>query len=467
MEEYGKDVLSGDVSLEVGVLPDFRCPYGEVHIHLAEDYKPKTQKPFHLTGEREEVMKAMVDDLINQHFIEEYHSGLWANNAFPVLKPGSKSNIPWRRVGHYRHLSKQTVLDEHPLPLTENMIQDQGLNWIFTIIDLKQGFHQMPPAPESQPRTAFWLRRKQYLWRVMPMGIKNAGAFFQQMTDEMLGDLKTIHCYIDDILVGFRAGSDNEMLTKHNNDVRRVLEQLRKFKIIPETSKVDLFTHSVQFCGHILKGGTRKPAPGNESQWKGGRSPATSEAYEDSWEYAIPIPTISRTTPRLQADSWIALKEYPTMRPTDLEDGSPEADKQFGELKKALLIAVPLQIIDYSKSSHIDTDASKYAFGAELQQVGEDGKQRPPAPGAYPAPAGYETAAVQMDVCGPAGYSAPAGYRKPPLRWTSARPTAKPGRRKTTHTTHSTTHRASTPEDRSQEDEDTAHATQHIERAHW
>ena len=55
---------------------------------------------------------------------------------------------------------------------------------------------------------------------------------------------------------------------------------------------------------------------------------------------------------------------------------TPEADKSFGELKKALFTVVPLQIIDYYKSVHMDTDARKYAVRAVLQQVGEDGKRR-------------------------------------------------------------------------------------------
>ena len=195
----------------------------------------------------------------------ECHSGLWPNNPFPVPKPGSKAKILWRLVGDYRYLNEQTVLDEQPLPLIEKVIQDQGLNRIFNIIDLEQGFHGMPLAPESRPCTAFWLGRKRYQWKVMPMGIKTAGAFFQRMMDEILGDLGGIHCYIDDILVGSRGGSDKDMFTKHYNDVRRVLEQLRKFKIIAETSKVDFFTRSVQFSGHILEGRTRKPAPVNGS----------------------------------------------------------------------------------------------------------------------------------------------------------------------------------------------------------
>ena len=88
------------------------------------------------------------------------------------------------------------------------------------------------------------------------------------------------------------------------------------------------------------------------------------------------------------------------------------------------------------------------------------------APGGYPAPAGYETAAVRMDECAPGGDPAPAGYKQPPSEWTSERPAATPRTRNTAHATHSTAQRASTPVNRSQVAQDTAHPTQHTERAH-
>ena len=380
LEEYGKDVLSGDVSLGVGLPSDFRGPYGEAHIQLAKDHKPKWQKPFHLTGEREEVMKALVDDLIQEHFIEECHSGLWANNAFPVPKPGSKAKIPWRLVDDYRYLNEQTVLDEHPLPLIEKVIQDQGLNRIFTIIDPNQGFHQKPLAPESRPCTAFWVGRKRYQWKVMPMGIKNAGAFFQQMMDEILGDLEGIHCYIDDMLVGSRGKSDKEMFTKHYNDVRRVLEQLRKFKIIAETSKVDFFTRSVQFCGHILEGGTRKPAPGRLMAVERWEKPTNIRGLRGFLGLCNFYSHYVKDYAKIAGPLMDCLKEISKDKNRSSRvrvRWTLEADKSFGELKKAILTVVPLQIIDYSKSFHMDTDASKYAVGAVLQQVGEDGNRRP------------------------------------------------------------------------------------------
>ena len=254
------------------------------------------------------------------------------------------------------------------------------MNRIFTIIDLRQGFHQMPLAPEYRPYTAFWVGRKRYQWKVMPMGIKNAGAFFQRMMDEILGDLEGIHCYIDNILVGSCGGSDKEMFTKHYNDVRSVLEQLRKFKIIVETSKVDFFTRSVQFCGHILEGGTRKPAPGKLMVLERWEKPTNirglrgflglcnfySHYVKDYGKIAGPLMDCLKGISRDETRSSQIRVRW-----------TPEADECFGELKKALLIVVPLQIIDHSKSFHMDTDATKYAVWAVLQQVGEDGKRRP------------------------------------------------------------------------------------------
>ena len=105
-----------------------------------------------------------------------------------------------------------------------------------------------------------------------------------------------------------------------------------------------------------------------------------------------------------------------------------------------------------------------------------DGRVRPAV---NPAPAGYGTAAVRMDVCAPGGYPAPAGYEQPPSGRTSARPegTQPPPatnshrpdgqvstpQRRPAHATNSTTHRARTPVNRSQVAQDIA---QHTGRAH-
>ena len=97
-----------------------------------------------------------------------------------------------------------------------------------------------------------------------------------------------------------------------------------------------------------------------------------------------------------------------------------------------------------------------------------------------PSPCRLRTAAVRMDVCAPGGYPAPAGYdsRRPDGRVSA--PQRRPAQQHNTpsghtgeeepggpgHRTRKTTHQAGTPVNRSQVAQDTAHATQHTERAH-
>ena len=60
----------------------------------------------------------------------------------------------WQLVVDYRGLKKQTKFGSYTLPLIEDMLQRQNGRRLFTVIDLKHGYHQMPFAPESRACTA-------------------------------------------------------------------------------------------------------------------------------------------------------------------------------------------------------------------------------------------------------------------------------------------------------------------------
>ena len=79
-------------------------------------------------------------------------------------------------------------------------------------------------------------------------------------------------------------------------------------------------------------------------------------------------------------------------------------------------------------------------------------------PAANPAPASYGTAAVRMDECAPRGYPALPATNSHRTDGRVSAPQLRPA-----DATHSTTHRASTPMDRSQVAQDTA---PHTGRAH-
>ena len=52
------------------------------------------------------------------------------------------------------------------------------------------------------------------------------------------------------------------MLHKYGADVEKVLSRLREHGLVAELSKVSFFSRRVEFCGHVLENGTRRPAEG-------------------------------------------------------------------------------------------------------------------------------------------------------------------------------------------------------------
>ena len=142
------------------------------------------------------------------------------------------------------------------------MLKIHSKHKIFTIVDLSKGFHQIPLHPESRAKTAMNFAGKRYQWRVMPLGIKNGPAIFQRIIDHVLQCLDCADVCIDGVLIGSSGDMEEELLAKHDRDVRAVLDRLQKEELVASVRKTDFFVRSVEFFGHVLQNATRRPAPG-------------------------------------------------------------------------------------------------------------------------------------------------------------------------------------------------------------
>ena len=106
-----------------------------------------------------------------------------------------------------------------------------------SFLDAFQGYHQIPLALDDQEMTTFVTPIGNYHYRVMPFGLKNAGATYQRMMIRMfepqLG--KNIEIYIDDMVVKSKA-------SKHVNDLENIFAILRKHKLQLNASKCSFLT---------------------------------------------------------------------------------------------------------------------------------------------------------------------------------------------------------------------------------
>jgi len=68
--------------------------------------------------------------------------------------------------------------------------------------------------------------------------------------------------FVDDIAAGTGAVNEEELLQRHYEDVRRLLSVLTEIHLVCNPRKSRFFMREVEFCGHILSEGKRRPATG-------------------------------------------------------------------------------------------------------------------------------------------------------------------------------------------------------------
>ena len=160
-------------------------------------------------------------------------------------------------------------------------------------------------------------------------------------------------------------------MAQHEVDLRRVMEVLKKHSLVVDMNICRRFVPEVEFCGHILGGGMRRPAPGKR-------------LAIEKWE---PPRTISQLRSLLGFTNYYAqyVKEYAKLVaglqeklkvPKDIgKKGSkvtitwtPEDQKVFDEVKRRLCSGLSLQRVDADKPFVLRVDASGYAIGATLEQ---------------------------------------------------------------------------------------------------
>ena len=68
-------------------------------------------------------------------------------------------------------------------------------------MDLLKGYWQVPLTDRAKQTSAFVMPDGLYQYQVMPFGLKNAPATFQQMINQLTGRIEGCEAYINDVVV--------------------------------------------------------------------------------------------------------------------------------------------------------------------------------------------------------------------------------------------------------------------------
>ena len=361
--------------------PPDRGRFGTAKIKLKPNLKIYRHREYQLQGDRAEAMKKLLAEFIERGWIEPSDSE-WASPAFIVPK---KEKGEWRLVVDYRGLNEQTEHDSYSLPLIDSILQKQQKKRIFTVLDLNHGYHQMPLHSDSRPCTAMSTPLGPMQWKVVPMGAKNGNAAFQRMMEDLLGPVRDrADPFVDDIIIG--SGTENmtedELIDAHEKDLRRVLSELDKHNMVCKPTKASLFVKEVEFAGHVVGHGQRRPMPGKLASLHHWKKPQTISELRSFMGFC----NYYSGYVRMYAELSGPLHKMLQVGKFDGRKGSkkklawtPEAEDAFNSLKERLLGQLGLFLVDPDKGFVLRTDASDYAVGAVLEQVRDDGTHVPVA----------------------------------------------------------------------------------------
>lgn len=226
----------------------------EHHIDTADAQPvriPPRRIPLAKMKQAEDEIKAMAEK-----GIIEPCNGPW---SFPVvLIPKPKDNSI-RFCIDYRRLNDLSIKDSHALPRIDDTLDALAGAKMFSVVDLRSGYWNVPIAEKDKPKTAFSIPGSG-LWQFnrMSFGLCNAPATFVRLMERVLRGLNWKICvvYLDDIIVyskSFQGQIDN---------LSQVFDCLQKAKLKMNPKKCDLFKDKVVFLGHVIssEGTTTDPA---------------------------------------------------------------------------------------------------------------------------------------------------------------------------------------------------------------
>ena len=279
----------------------------------------------------------------------------WASPLHVV----NKADGSIRLVGDYRLLDNQIKPDKYNLPHIQDFTNSIQNAKIFSTIDMKSAFNQIPMHVDHKHKTNIITPWGLFAFTAMPFGLKTSAQQWQRLMDVALRGLNNHFCYVDDIIIF------SESEEAHLQHLRQLFARFATFGLKVNPKKCHFGKSEVKFLGFLVSRYGCTPLPDRV------------EAIQK-----LPAPTTAK-----QLRSFIGTLQYyrrvipnaaALLAPLDkLLQGKKkfsgivftgEAEKAYDAAKLALVNSVMIAHPRDNARTALVTDASGTAIGAVLQQ---------------------------------------------------------------------------------------------------
>ena len=275
----------------------------------------------------------------------------WVNSMAVVIR-GEKVRI----CLDPKRLNDAIMREHIRLPTTDEMLATIGSAKVFSKLDLKDGYWQVPLDKESSLLTTFNSPSGRWRYKRLPFGLNSANEVFQKKVSQIFENLPGSVVLFDDILI---FGKNEE---EHDEVLNQALERCANAGLKLNPKKCRYKVSEVQYLGHII---TPDGIRIDEEKVEAIRKMPRPTDRQGVQRLLGTLNQLSKFVPNL-ASMTQPIREL--LNKNVVFKWSYEQEKSFDQVKQCLTTAPVLGYYDVNEDVTISCDASGGGLGACLLQ---------------------------------------------------------------------------------------------------
>ena len=213
-------------------------------INVSPSFKPVKKKRRSFAPKRQKAVNEEVGKLLRAGAIREVEYPEWLTNVVLVKKANGK----WRLCIDFTDINRACPKDSFPLPRIDLIVDATAGHELLGFMDAFSGYNHINMDPDDQEKTFFVTGQGTYSYRVMPFGLKNAGATYQRLVNRMFQKQigASMEVYIDDMLV------KSTTVELHITHLSEAFQILREYNMKLNPAKCVFGVSAGKFLGFIV-----------------------------------------------------------------------------------------------------------------------------------------------------------------------------------------------------------------------
>nr|XP_025636282.1 uncharacterized protein LOC112730408 [Arachis hypogaea] len=282
-----------------GINPEVICH----KLAIDKTIRPVAQKKRNLGEEKNQAALEETQKLLNAGFIREIRFTTWLSNVVMSMPK-----------------------DAYPLPCIDKLVDNASGFKALSFMDAYSGYNQILMHPEDQSKTAFITEHGNFCYKVMPFGLKNAGATYQRLMDKVFQQQigRNMEVYVDDMV------AKTPMQGSHCDDLVEIFKQIRAYNMRLNPDNCAFGVQGGKFLGFML---TSRGIEANPEKCKAVLNMASPKTVKEVQQLAGRIAALSRFLPAVAKRSYHFFQTFSKGRKFNWTE---ECENAFTELKHHL-----------------------------------------------------------------------------------------------------------------------------------